>query len=77
MLNGRDHFLPFIAMARVGGRSLKRTVAITAVCGLGHVLSSIISRILGVVGLDVSLPTSFPHCETLLGREPRGVTHVR
>lgn len=47
-LLGPDHYLPFIAMARARHWSLRRTVGVTAVCGLGHVLGSIV---LGVVGI--------------------------
>jgi ABC-type nickel/cobalt efflux system permease component RcnA len=47
-LTGPDHFVPFIAMARVGDWSLRRTVIITAACGIGHVLSSIVLGSLGI-----------------------------
>ncbi|MBC8872926.1 MAG: sulfite exporter TauE/SafE family protein [Planctomycetes bacterium] len=47
-LTGPDHFVPFIAMARVGQWSLRRTMAITFACGLGHVLSSIVLGALGI-----------------------------
>lgn len=40
-LVGIDHSLPFIAMARARKWSLRRTVAITIVCGVGHVASSV------------------------------------
>lgn len=47
-VTGPDHFVPFIAMARVGDWSLRRTVAITSACGVGHVLSSIALGSLGI-----------------------------
>jgi sulfite exporter TauE/SafE len=53
-LTGPDHFVPFIAMARVGNWSLRRTMAITLACGIGHVLSSVILGTLGI-GLGLAL----------------------
>ncbi len=47
-LLGPDHYLPFLAMSRVGGWSLRKTVLITLLCGVGHVLSSVV---LGVIGI--------------------------
>ena len=55
-LLGPDHYLPFIAMARAQGWSPARTAAITALCGAGHILSSIL---LGAVGIALGLATSF------------------
>lgn len=49
-LLGPDHYLPFVAMSRAGRWSLTKTVAITLLCGLGHVLGSVA---LGVLGLAV------------------------
>jgi nickel/cobalt exporter len=49
-LLGPDHYLPFVAMSRAGGWSLTKTTVITVLCGIGHVLSSVI---LGVVGVAV------------------------
>ncbi len=45
---GPDHYLPFAAMARAGGWSMRKTMVITVLCGLGHVASSIV---IGLVGL--------------------------
>jgi nickel/cobalt exporter len=50
-LSGPDHYLPFIAMARAGGWSWPRTAAITALCGLGHALSSVVLALAGSVAL--------------------------
>jgi nickel/cobalt exporter len=51
-LTGPDHYIPFIAMSRVGRWSLAKTVTITLLCGIGHVLSSVV---LGLVGMAASL----------------------
>ncbi len=54
-VTGPDHFVPFIAMARVGQWSLRRTTLITMACGVGHVLSSILLGMLGIaLGLALS-----------------------
>jgi sulfite exporter TauE/SafE len=45
---GPDHYVPFVALARPGRWSLKKTLAITALCGLGHVLSSVAIGLVGV-----------------------------
>lgn len=45
---GPDHYVPFVAMARVGRWSLPRTVAITTLCGVGHVAGSIVLGALGI-----------------------------
>jgi nickel/cobalt exporter len=47
-LLGPDHYVPFIAMSKVGRWSLRKTTAITALCGVGHVASSIIIGALGI-----------------------------
>jgi len=47
---GPDHYLPFVALARARGWGLRRTLVVTAVCGLGHVLSS---AALGLVGVAI------------------------
>jgi nickel/cobalt exporter len=45
---GPDHYLPFVAMAKAGDWSKSRTLLITALCGLGHVGSSVVLGVLGV-----------------------------
>ena len=45
---GPDHYIPFVAMARSGGWSVKKTFSITALCGLGHVSGSVV---IGMIGL--------------------------
>ncbi|MFC1611029.1 hypothetical protein ACFL6C_08725 [Myxococcota bacterium] len=49
-LLGPDHYLPFVMLARARTWSWSRTLAVTAVCGVGHVVTSVA---LGVVGLAV------------------------
>ena len=39
-LLGPDHYLPFVALSRSRNWSLTKTVGITTVCGLGHILSA-------------------------------------
>ena len=41
-LAGPDHYVPFIAMAKAGRWSRGKTVAITLLCGVGHVLGSLL-----------------------------------
>jgi sulfite exporter TauE/SafE len=45
---GPDHYLPFIAMSKARGWSGKRTAIVTALCGLGHVMGSIILGFFGI-----------------------------
>lgn len=47
-LLGPDHYLPFVAVARARGWSMPRTLGITALCGIGHSLGSIILGLVGV-----------------------------
>lgn len=47
-LAGPDHYVPFLAMARAGGWSLKKTLLITVVCGIGHVLGSVVLGLAGI-----------------------------
>lgn len=39
---GPDHYLPFIAIAKARGYSLKRTLGWTFACGLGHIGSALL-----------------------------------
>lgn len=53
-LFGPDHYLPFIMMARARAWSGRKTALITFLCGLGHVLSSVVLGLIGVaVGVAV------------------------
>ena len=47
-LFGPDHYLPFIVMSKSGQWSLRKTSLITFLCGLGHVLSSVLLGFVGV-----------------------------
>lgn len=47
-LFGPDHYIPFVALSRSRGWSLGRTWTVTAVCGVGHVLGSIVLGLLGI-----------------------------
>lgn len=51
---GVDHVVPFVALAHARNWSLLRTMVITAVCGLGHVMSSVI---IASVGLTLGIAT--------------------
>jgi nickel/cobalt exporter len=51
---GPDHTLPFVALARARGWSRGRTLLITALCGVGHTLSSIVLALVGAL-LGVSI----------------------
>jgi sulfite exporter TauE/SafE len=54
-LFGPDHYLPFIVMSKAGNWSKIKTVWITILCGIGHVLSSVVLGIIGVAfGIAVS-----------------------
>ena len=53
-LLGPDHYLPFIVMARSGKWSQSKTMFITFLCGLGHVLGSVVLGLIGV-GLGIAL----------------------
>jgi len=48
-LLGPDHYLPFIVLAKARSWSMTRTLVVTAICGLGHVASSVVLGGLGVV----------------------------
>lgn len=47
-LIGPDHYLPFIMMAKAGKWSRIKTFWVTILCGVGHVLSSVV---LGAIGI--------------------------
>ena len=51
-VTGPDHYLPFIVIGRARNWSLGRTLGITALCGIGHVLGSVV---LGLVGIGLGL----------------------
>ena len=51
-LLGPDHYIPFVAMARSGGWSARKTLAVTVLCGLGHVAGSVA---VGAAGLALGV----------------------
>ena len=52
---GPDHYLPFIVISKAKKWSITRTSVITILCGLGHVLSSIVLGLIGIAfGIAVS-----------------------
>ena len=53
-LLGPDHYIPFTAMARARQWSMRRTLSWTLLSGLGHVASSIVIGLAGLVfGVEV------------------------
>lgn len=48
-LLGPDHYLPFVMMARAKNWNAFKTAWVTIICGLGHVLSSVVLGIIGIV----------------------------
>lgn len=53
-LIGVDHSLPFIVIGRAQGWPLRRVMGLTLLCGLGHVLSSVLLGAIGI-GLGVAV----------------------
>lgn len=43
---GPDHYLPFVAIAKSRGYSLKKTLLWTFICGIGHIVSALLIAIL-------------------------------
>jgi nickel/cobalt exporter len=64
-LCGPDHYVPFVAMSRVGSWSLRKTLIITFLCGIGHVLGS---ALLGFAGIALGLIVfQLEHTEAIRG----------
>ncbi|HMT66760.1 MAG TPA: sulfite exporter TauE/SafE family protein, partial [Bacteroidales bacterium] len=54
-LLGPDHYLPFIVMGEARKWTIRKTMFITFLCGLGHVLSSVIVGFIGIAaGISLS-----------------------
>ena len=54
-LLGPDHYLPFIVLSQAKNWSLRKTMWITFFCGLGHVLSSVLLGMAGIlIGISVN-----------------------
>jgi len=47
-LLGPDHYIPFVAMSKARDWSWMRTIVLTVLCGVGHVLSSVVLGFIGV-----------------------------
>lgn len=47
-VTGPDHYLPFVALARAFGWSRSKLVGVTVLCGLGHVLASLLIGLFGI-----------------------------
>ena len=47
---GPDHYLPFVAMSAARNWTRRKTMLVTAFCGVGHVLGSIV---IGFVGIAI------------------------
>lgn len=45
---GPDHYLPFIMIGKAENWSFKRTLWLTFICGIGHILSSVIIGFIGI-----------------------------
>ncbi|MFH1453182.1 MAG: sulfite exporter TauE/SafE family protein [Armatimonadota bacterium] len=53
-LMGPDHYVPFIVMAKARKWSMPKTITVTALCGVGHIGSSVLLGFIGVaLGLAV------------------------
>ena len=54
-LFGPDHYLPFIVLSQAKKWTLRKTMFITFICGLGHVLSSVLLGLAGIaVGISIN-----------------------
>lgn len=59
-VSGPDHYIPFIALSKSRGWSMSKTMMWTAVCGTGHVLSSVLLGLVGAaIGWSLSNITAF------------------
>ncbi|MFT7624460.1 MAG: nickel/cobalt exporter [Myxococcota bacterium] len=53
-LVGVDHYLPFVVLGRSRKWSLKKTLGVTAACGVGHLVGSVLLGFIGI-GLGMAL----------------------
>jgi sulfite exporter TauE/SafE len=53
-LIGIDHTLPFVVIGRAQGWSYRKTAALTVLCGMGHVASSVVLGLFGI-GIGVAV----------------------
>jgi sulfite exporter TauE/SafE len=66
---GPDHYLPFIVMGKARNWSLAKTGILTLVCGIGHILSSVVIGVIGIIfGITVmKLETIEAHRGSIAG----------
>jgi ABC-type nickel/cobalt efflux system permease component RcnA len=51
---GPDHYLPFIVMAKARKWPMLKTAVITFLCGIGHIMSSVVLGFIGIIlGVEV------------------------
>lgn len=56
---GPDHYLPFIALSESKKWTMRKTMLITFLCGIGHVIGSVILGLVGIaVGISLNRLTS-------------------
>jgi len=59
-LFGPDHYLPFIVLSEAKKWTVRKTMLITFLCGVGHVSSSVVLGVIGIaIGISVSRLVSF------------------
>ena len=64
-LIGIDHYVPFVVLSKANAWTMRKTMIIVLVCGIGHVLSSVL---LGLFGIALSQSVSFlVNIETIRG----------
>jgi nickel/cobalt transporter (NicO) family protein len=64
-LFGPDHYLPFLVIGKARNWSMSKTIMWTVICGIGHVLSSVLLGLVGVA-LKVQLE-KLVHIESFRG----------
>lgn len=47
-LTGPDHYIPFVVIAKARNWNMKKTIWFTALCGIGHVGSSVLLGLIGI-----------------------------
>src|SRR5215203_81754 len=57
-VTGPDHYLPFIALSKSRGWSFTKTLGWTVICGVGHIVSSLL---LGLGGAAIGWSLSRLH----------------
>ncbi len=51
---GPDHYVPFIVIAKARNLGALKTVILTILCGIGHIMSSVVIGLVGVIfGIEV------------------------